>query len=108
MSDRVEIARKYMEAVRDRKFEEMESLLADNVVVTIPMTAPVSGKAAVIQSLRNAPAMPGAEAISWSDPVEEGDTVKSVGTGSPFGPIKVVAHFDATDKIDKVDIGLGA
>jgi hypothetical protein len=108
MGDRVEITRKYMEAVRDRKFEDIEPLLADNVVVTIPMTPAVSGKAAVIQGLRNAPAMPGAEAISWSDPVEEGDTVKSVGTGSPFGPIKVVAHFDAADKIDKIDVGLGA
>jgi hypothetical protein len=44
--------------------------------------------------------------LTWSDPEEEGDTVKVLGTGSPFGTIKMVLTFNPEDKISKIDAGL--
>jgi hypothetical protein len=44
--------------------------------------------------------------LTWSEPEEDGDEVKVLGSGSPFGTIKVVFGFNGDDQINKIDIGL--
>jgi hypothetical protein len=107
MGDRKALARQYMELQRDGKIDEALTMLSDDIVATNPMTGTSTGKAAVEAGMRNRPAGGGGMELTWSEPEEEGDAVKIVGTGSPFGPIKVVMAFNAEDKINKVDIGLG-
>ena len=71
------------------------------------MTGTVAGKDALAQQMSNRPAGGGAMGdIIWSDPEEEGDEVKIVGTGSPFGPIKIVLTYNADDQISKIEAGL--
>jgi hypothetical protein len=107
MASRVELARKQMELMRDGKVDEALEMLADDVVASNPMTGSQTGKEAVAAGIRNRPAGGGGMNIQWSDPEEEGDTVKIVGTGSPFGPIKIVIGFNASDQINRIDIGMG-
>ena len=107
MASRVELTRQFMELLRDGKVDEAVAMLADDVVASNPMTGTQTGKAAVEAGMRNRPAGGGAANIQWSDPEEEGDTVKIIGTGSPFGPIKIVMGFNASDQINKFDIGMG-
>jgi hypothetical protein len=84
-------------------------MLAEDVVATNPMTGTQTGKAAVEAGIRNRPAGGGgAGDISWSEPAEDGGDIKIVGTGSPFGPIRILLGFDGSDKINKIDIGLGS
>ncbi|MEX2226121.1 MAG: nuclear transport factor 2 family protein [Dehalococcoidia bacterium] len=106
MADRTALAKEFMALSTDRKFDDVSKMLADDVVASNPMTGAVSGKAAVEAGMRSQPEMPGME-ITWSDPQAEGDNVSSVGTGLPFGPIKMTLTFNADDKINKIDIGMG-
>ncbi len=106
MPSRVELARRQMELMSDGKMDEALAMLADDVVASNPMTGTLTGKAAVEASIRNRPGGMGGGNIQWSDPVEEGDTVKIIGTGSPFGSIKIALGFNASDQINKIDIGL--
>ncbi|GBD24424.1 hypothetical protein HRbin29_02102 [bacterium HR29] len=109
MADRIEIARKYLQAQRDGRIDEAVALLADDVVLVNPMTGTVTGKAAAEQALRNRPAG-GAGAgfnITWREPELVDGNVKIVGDGSPFGPIRILISFNDQDQITKVDIGLG-
>jgi hypothetical protein len=108
MADRKQLARQYMELQRDNKIDEAVAMLSDDVVATNPMTGTSTGKAAVEQGIRNRPAGAGGMNIEWSEPVEEGDKVKIVGTGSPFGPIRILVGFNDEDKINNIDIGLGS
>jgi SnoaL-like domain len=105
MADRTELAKTFIALSGDRKFDEAVAMLADDVMSTNPMTGTVTGKAAVEAGMRG---QPGGFTIEWAEPQADGDTVSSVGTGLPFGPIKMVLTFDAEDKINKIDIGLGA
>jgi hypothetical protein len=107
MGDRKALARQYMELQRDGKIEEAMAMVSDDIVTTNPMTGTTSGKEAVEAAMRNRPAGGGGMELTWSEPEEDGDAVKIVGTGSPFGPIKVLMAFNGEDKINKVDIGLG-
>ena len=107
MASRVELTRQFMELLRAGKVGEAVAMLSDDVVASNPMTGAQTGKAAVEAGIRNSPGGGGAAGIQWSNPEEEGDTVKIIGTGSPFGPIKIVVGFDASDQINKFDIGLG-
>jgi len=102
----MEVAKQFMALSADRKFDEVGALLADDVVASNPMTGAVSGKDAVMAGMRSQPEMPGMT-ITWSDPSAEGDTVSSVGSGLPFGPIKMTLAFNADHKINKIDIGMG-
>jgi hypothetical protein len=106
MADRLELAKTFMAASQERRFDDVSAMLAEDVVASNPMTGAVSGKAAVEAGMRSQPEMPGME-ITWSDPVVDGDTVSSVGTGLPFGPIKMTMTFNADDKVSKLDIGMG-
>ena len=108
MASRLEIAKQYLELQQERKIDEMLGMLADDVSMSSPMTGTISGKPALEQTVRNSP-MGGGGAmgnISWADPVQDGDGMKIVGTGSPFGPIKIVLSFNGDDQINKIDAGL--
>lgn len=107
MADRIEIARKYLQAQRDGRVEEAVSYLADDVVLVNPMTGTVTGKAAAEQSLRNRPATGAGFTITWREPELVDGNVKIVGDGSPFGPIRILISFNDQDQITKVDVGLG-
>lgn len=109
MASRVELAKQYMDYQREQKLDEMLAMLADDVVMSNPMMGTITGKAALEQQMRNRPMGGGGGGmgnISWSDPEEEGDSAKIVGTGSPFGPIKIVLTFNADDKINRIEAGL--
>ncbi|MGB2694915.1 MAG: nuclear transport factor 2 family protein [Dehalococcoidia bacterium] len=106
MASRIELATEYIGYQRDQKLDEMLAMLADDVVLTNPMTGAITGKAAVEQQMRNRPAGAGSMTLSWSEPEEDGAGIKVLGSGSPFGTIKVVLEFNADDKINKIDIGL--
>ena len=106
MADRKELAQQYMALQRGGKIEEALAMLTDDVVASNPMTGTQTGKAAVEAGIRNRPAGAAGANIEWSEPVDEGDTVKIVGTGSPFGPIRILVGFNTDDKINKIDIGL--
>jgi hypothetical protein len=106
LADRTELAKTFMALSADRKFDEISPMLAEDVVASNPMTGAVSGKAAVEAGMRGQPEMPGMT-ITWGDPVADGDNVSSVGTGLPFGPIKMTLTFNGDDKISKIDIGMG-
>jgi hypothetical protein len=106
MADRLELAKTFMAASQERRFDDVSKMLAEDVVASNPMTGAVSGKAAVEAGMRSQPEMPGME-ITWSDPTLDGDTVSSVGTGLPFGPIKMALTFNSDDKVSKIDIGMG-
>jgi hypothetical protein len=93
-----------MQLQSEQKREESMDLLSEDVVMTNPMTGTMSGKDALKAALANAPA--GQMQINWGEPAEDGDTVSVVGTGSPFGNIKVVLGFNGSDEINKIDIGL--
>ena len=108
MASKIEIVKQYMDCVRERKLDEMVAMLADDVSMTTPMTGTVSGKAALEQQMRSGPMSGGGGMgeITWSDPEEVGEDVKIVGTGSPFGPIKIVLSFNSDDLINKIEAGL--
>lgn len=109
MADRIAIARSYMEAQNAGKIEEAVALLADDVVMSNPMTGTTTGKAAAEAGMRNRPAGGGgAGNITWREPVDADGSVKIVGDGSPFGPIRILVSFNDKDQIAKVDVGLGS
>jgi hypothetical protein len=104
MASRVELAKQYMQLQADQKREESLDMCSEDVTMTNPMTGTMSGKEAMRAALASAPA--GQMQINWGEPTEDGDNVSIVGTGSPFGNIKVVLGFNGSDEISKIDIGL--
>jgi hypothetical protein len=106
MADRIEIFNTFMTLQMEGKLDDAIAMLADDVVLTDPMSGAASGKAAVEASMRSRPPGAGEMGLTWSEPAIDGDTVTLIGTGSPFGPIRVVVAFNATDKISKIDIGM--
>lgn len=104
MASRADLARQYMQLQADQKREESMDMLSEDVTMTNPMTGTMSGKSALQAAMANAPA--GQMQIDWGEPAEDGDDVTVVGTGSPFGNIKVVLGFNASDEINRIDIGL--
>ena len=107
MASRAELARQFMEHQRNRDVDKAVALLADDVVANNPLQGTVSGKAAVEQSMRaGPPGGGGGTQLTWSEPQEAGDTVTILGSGSPFGTIKVVITFNASDQISRIEAGL--
>lgn len=110
MASREDIAKQYMDFQREGKIDEMLGMLSDDVSMTTPMTGTISGKSALEQSVRNGPMAGGGGGamgnITWAEPVADGEAMKIVGTGSPFGPIKIVLSFNAEDQINRIDAGL--
>ena len=106
MATRIDIALQYMQLLGSDKADEMLAMLAEDVVMTNPMTGTTTGKAAMQAQMANRPAAGGGMNISWGAPEADGDGVKIVGTGSPFGPVKVAIGFNDADQISRIDIGL--
>ena len=109
MTSKVELAKQYMGLQRERKVDEMVEMLADDVTMTNPMTGTITGKDALANQMRNPPMGGGAGGgmnLEWSEPEEDGDNIKILGTGSPFGTIKIVLGFNVDDKISKIEAGL--
>ena len=104
-SNRADLAKQYLAYQQAGKVDEVLAMLADDVVVSLPMVGTTSGKAAVEKQFRARP-MGGGPALKWSEPEEGGDSVRVVGSGSPFGDIRVVFTFNADGKISNVDVGL--
>lgn len=107
MADRSELAQKFMGLQEAGKTDDAIAMLADDVVASNPMTGTQTGKPAVEAGIRSQPGG-GGMGITWGAPVVDGDIIAIVGTGSPFGPIKISIGFNASDQINKIDIGLGA
>ena len=107
MASRIELTQQYMGYQAKQQTDEMLAMLADDVTMSSPMTGIVTGKDALAQQMKNRPAGGGGMGdITWSDPEEDGDEVKIIGTGSPFGPIKIVLTYNADDQISKIEAGL--
>ena len=106
MPSRIDLFTTFMTHQFEGHLDDAIAMLADDVVLTDPMTGAATGKAAVEAAMRGRP--PGASDmnLTWSEPEIDGDTVKLVGSGGPF-PITVAVRFDAADRINKIDIGLG-
>lgn len=108
MASKIDLAKQYMGLLQERKMEEMMDMLADDATMSNPMTGTINGKEALAEQMRNRPMGGGGGGmnLTWSDPEEEGDAVKILGSGSPFGTIKILLSFNAEDKINKIDAGL--
>ena len=106
MGDRAALATKFMSLQEEGKTDDALAMLADDVVASNPMTGTQTGKPAVEAGIRSQPAG-GSMGITWGAPAVDGDIVSIVGTGSPFGPIKITMGFNGSDQINKIDIGLG-
>jgi hypothetical protein len=106
MATKIELAKRYIELQRDHNTDEMIAMLADDVVMTTPMTGTVAGKAALEQQLRAAPAHGGGMTITWLEPEEDGENIKVIGTGTPFGNVKVLLSFNGDDKLARIEAGL--
>jgi hypothetical protein len=74
----------------------------------MPMTDSVSGKEAVGKSLKRQPGGDNAPKLEWSDPEEDGDNIKVIATGAPFGPLSLVLSFNENDEISKITVAIGA
>ncbi|MEX0786876.1 MAG: nuclear transport factor 2 family protein [Dehalococcoidia bacterium] len=107
MASNTDLAKQYVAAQQARNFDELVTLLSDDVELNMPMVGKVEGKAAVEERLRNQPGGGGQVEISWSDPEEEGEAVRVVGTGAPFGPINLVLSFNGSQQIAKIDVAIG-
>jgi hypothetical protein len=107
MASRVELAQQYMDHFAAQKTDETLAMMSDDVVMTSPMTGTTTGKAALQAQLAAAPQGGGGGMnINWGSPEGDGNGVKIVGTGSPFGPVKIGLGFNDADEINRIDIGL--
>jgi hypothetical protein len=102
-TSKVDIARQYLKYQQLRKIDDLLALMSDDVELSMPMAGALSGKPAVEKQLRSRPA--GGGNTTWEEPAGEGDAVVVMGT-APFGQLRVQFSFDASDKINKVDIAL--
>ncbi len=110
MATKIELTKQYMAFQNEQKLDELLEMLADDVTMSNPMTGTISGKDALAEQMKNRPTGGGGNSpmgdITWSDPEEEGDDVKVLGTGSPFGTIKILLGFNDDDQINKIEAGL--
>ncbi len=110
MATRIELTKQYMEYQRDQKYDELIEVLADDVMMSSPMTGTISGKDAVSEQIKNIPMGHGGDSpmgnITWQDPEAEGDDVKVLGTGSPMGTLKILLSFNDDDQINRIGMGL--
>jgi len=110
LASKIELTKQYMALQSEQRVDELLEMLADDVTMSNPMTGTISGKDALAEQIKNRPMGGGGDSpmgnITWSDPEEEGDDVKVLGTGSPFGTIKIQLGFNGDDKISKIEAGL--
>ena len=106
MANRSDLAKQFMSLQADGKTDDAIAMLADDVVASNPMTGTQTGKPAVEAGIRSQPAGGGGMTITWGEPAVDGDVAHGRRAGSPFGPIKIILGFNASDQINKIDIGL--
>jgi ketosteroid isomerase-like protein len=102
MASNQEILKKYMELLDKRDLDAAMELLTDDVTAVTPLTGSTTGKEAVKSGLQS---MPPGPKLEWSEPTEEGDTLK-MSASSPFGRLTLVATFSG-EKISKFEIKMG-
>lgn len=102
MSARTDTVKKFMELQEKKDYDGAIKLVTDDISVVAPMAGTTTGKAAVKAGWQRMPAGP---KITWSQPTEEGDIVKTTAS-SPFGRLTMLCTFKG-DKIGKVEIKLG-
>ena len=103
---RTDLARQFMTSQRDGNIDAAVAMLADDVVTSNPMQGVTTGKPAVEANMRGRPMGGGGMNVTWSEPEEDGDAVKILGTGGPFGTIKIVISFNGDDQISRIEAGL--
>ncbi len=110
MASRIELVKQYMAFQTEQKLDELLELLADDVTMSNPMTGTINGKDALAEQMKNRPMGGGGNGpmgnVTWSDPEEDGDDVKVLGTGGSFGTLKILLGFSDDDKINKIEAGL--
>ena len=102
MASNKETLKKYMELLGKRDLDAAMKLLTDDVTAVTPLTGTTTGKEAVKKGLQS---MPPGPPMNWSDPTEEGNTLKMT-TSSAFGRLTLIATFSG-DKISKFEIKMG-
>jgi len=111
VASRTELAKRYMALQQAQKFDDLIAMMSDDVMMTNPMTGTINGKDALSEAIRARPMGGGGSNspmgdIQWSEPEEEGQDVKILGTGSPFGTLKITLAFNDDNKISRIDAGL--
>lgn len=110
MASRIELVKQYMALQSEQNVDELLALVADDVIMSNPMTGTINGKEALAEQMKNRPMGGGGNSpmgnITWSDPEEDGDDVKVLGTGGSFGTLKILLGFNDDDKINKIEAGL--
>jgi hypothetical protein len=101
----LETARKYLALQGAQDIDGLVGLMADNVIMNVPMLGTLNGKEAIEKQLRGRPM--GAN-ITWSDPEEDEGAVRMVGTGAPFGPVTLMLSFNDAGQVSRIDITVGA
>ena len=104
MGSKIDPFRDFMTFQLEGDLDGAVAMLADDVVLTDPVTGTATGKPAVEAVIRSRPPGSSGEGMTWSEPAMEGDAVVLIGTGAPF-PIRVAVRFDSADRINKIDIG---
>ena len=102
MASNQEILKKYMELLAKPDLDAAMEHVTDDVTAVTPLTGSTTGKEAVKTGLQNMPAGP---RLEWSEPAEEGDTLK-MSASSPFGRLTLIATFSG-EKISKFEIKMG-
>ena len=102
MASNQETLKKYMELMDKRDLDAAMDLVTDDITAIVPMQPTATGKEAVKTGLQNMPAGP---RLEWSEPAEEGDTLK-MSASSPFGRLTLIATFSG-EKISKFEIKMG-
>jgi translation elongation factor EF-1beta len=106
-ASRVDLARQYLAFQRENKVDDLLTLMADDIVLSLPMLADFSGKAAVEKQLRSRPMGGGAD-VQWLEPEEEGDGVILAATGGRFGTLRLQLTFNDANKVSKVTVAVGS
>jgi hypothetical protein len=109
MASKTDLVRQFTDAQTSRdaaKIDAVAELLADDIVMGGGRMGEISGKAAILDRLKNPPQMGGGGGgmmgqIQWSEPVEEGSTVKLTAS-TPMGSLVRTFTFDG-DKIKKIE-----
>ncbi len=110
VATRIELTKRYMDHLRDQKIDELLEMLADDVMMSNPMTGTINGKDALAEQIKNRPMGGGGNSpmgnITWSDPEAAGDDIQVLGTGGPMGTLKILISFNDDDQINKIGMGL--
>lgn len=109
---RIEAVQKFVDAQTSRNADVIAELLAEQAVLATPRGGDVSGRAAIVDRIKNPPQGMGGGGggmmgqIEWSAPVEDANVVKMTAT-TPMGSITRSFTFDDSDKITRIEFARG-